>query len=160
MDLKSMNTFQTLQQFAQSRQAIRDTLAKLSPEELTQPQVEGVWTVKDILGHLTSWEEVCLIPLRGFAQCGNFQSEVIEESTWNDRQAARKQAIPLPEIIAEWEKIHAEFVDTLQKLPENLWQQQISLPWWEKGNCFTMVNGLAWHEGEHLQFIQKLVKNR
>lgn len=84
-----MTNPQSLQHFAHSRQAILDTLEKLNTAELTEPQVEGVWTVKDILGHLASWEEVCLIPLRSFAQGGPFQTETLEDAPWNDIQAAR-----------------------------------------------------------------------
>jgi hypothetical protein len=57
---------------------------------MTQVQVEGVWTIKDVLGHIASWEEICLEPLRRYADGGPFEVQVIEDDlAWNDVQAAR-----------------------------------------------------------------------
>lgn len=46
-----------LTRLAESRQALRQATQGLSEDEMTQAQVEGVWTVKDVVGHVTSWEQ-------------------------------------------------------------------------------------------------------
>jgi hypothetical protein len=69
-----------------------------------------VWTIpstllrtgKDVLGHIASWEETCLKPLRHYADGGPFEVQVIEDyPAWNDEQAARKRDIPLEAILDE-----------------------------------------------------------
>jgi uncharacterized damage-inducible protein DinB len=54
-----MTKEETLARLAKSRQALHQAIQGLSEEEMTQVQVEGVWTTKDVLGHIASWEETC-----------------------------------------------------------------------------------------------------
>ncbi len=91
---------ETLARLAESRRALHQALDGLSEEEMTQVQVEGVWTVKDVLRHIASWEEICLEPLRHYVDGGPFEVKVIEDYlAWNDEQAARKRDIPLDVIL-------------------------------------------------------------
>ncbi len=92
-----MTKEETLARLAESRRALHQASEGLSEEQITQVQVEGVWTIKDVLGHITSWEETCLEPLRRYADGGPFEVKVIEDYlAWNDEQAARKRDVPLP----------------------------------------------------------------
>jgi len=85
-----MTKEKTLARLAESRRALHQAIEGLSEEEMTQIQVEGIWTIKDVLGHITSWEETCLEPLRHYADGGPFDVQVIEDYlAWNDVQAAR-----------------------------------------------------------------------
>src|SRR6266508_4145478 len=40
--------------------ALKESYAGLSGSQLTEPGVTGDWSVKDILGHVTTWEEEAL----------------------------------------------------------------------------------------------------
>ena len=93
-----MTKEETLARLAESRQALHQAIEGLSEEEMIHVQVEGVWTIpstllrtgKDVLGHIVSWEETCLEPLRRYADGGPFEVKVIEDYlAWNDEQAAR-----------------------------------------------------------------------
>jgi uncharacterized damage-inducible protein DinB len=74
-----MTKEEALARLAESRQALHQAIEGLSDEEMTQIQVEGVWTIKDVLGHIASWEETCLEPLRRYADGGPFEVKVIED---------------------------------------------------------------------------------
>jgi hypothetical protein len=51
---------------------------------------------KEVVGHITPWEEVALRPLRRYADGDPFGNDVIEDYlAWNDEQAALKRDIPL-----------------------------------------------------------------
>jgi hypothetical protein len=97
-----MTKEETLARLAESRRALHQAIGGLSKEEMTQVQVEGVWTIKDILGHIASWEETCLEPLRRYADGGPFEVKIIEDYlAWNDEQAACKRDVPLDVILDE-----------------------------------------------------------
>jgi uncharacterized damage-inducible protein DinB len=49
-----MTKEEMLARLAESRQALHQAIEGLSEEEMTQVQVEGVWTIKDVLGHIAS----------------------------------------------------------------------------------------------------------
>jgi len=79
-----MTKEEALARLAESRRALHQAIEGLSEEKMTQIQVEGVWTIKDVLGHITSWEETCLELLRRYADGGPFEVKVIEDYlTWN-----------------------------------------------------------------------------
>jgi uncharacterized protein (TIGR03083 family) len=40
--------------------ALEDLLATLTPDQMTQPRALGGWSVKDVLAHLTEWEQMFL----------------------------------------------------------------------------------------------------
>jgi len=44
-------------------QELLDSFAGLDPQQMLIPGVVGTWTVKDVLGHVTSWEQETLSTL-------------------------------------------------------------------------------------------------
>lgn len=54
-----------VQTLEEGHRAIRRLLAEMSEEELIRPGTigGGSWSAKDLLGHLTSWEEIALASL-------------------------------------------------------------------------------------------------
>lgn len=40
--------------------ALKQLLATLTPEHMVQPGIVGEWSVKDVLAHLTEWEQMVL----------------------------------------------------------------------------------------------------
>jgi hypothetical protein len=110
---------------AKSRQALHQAIQGLSEEEMIQVQVEGVWTIKDVLGHIASWEETCLEPLRCYADGGPFEAEITEDYlTWNDEQAAHKRDIPLDVILDELVAIRQRMVETANRMSAEQWEQK------------------------------------
>ncbi len=150
-----MTKEQTLTALAQSRQALHQAIEGLSEQEMTQVQVEGVWTIKDVVGHVTSWEEVVLQPLRRYADGDPFGTDVIEDYlAWNDEQAALKKDIPLDAILEEANTIREELVATANRLSAEQWEQELTFPWGDTGTLSKGLGGLAWHEKEHVETIQ------
>ncbi len=147
---------EALTRLAESRQALHQAIEGLSQEDMTQVQVEGVWTGKDILGHIVTWEEVCLEPLRRYADGGPFEVEVIENyMAWNDEQAARKRSIPLAAILEELAAIREKIVTAAGELSPERQERQVTFPWGEKGTVAEMLDRLHRHELEHARNIQR-----
>ncbi len=153
-----MTKQETLTELAQSRQALHQAIENvgLSAEEMTQVQVEGVWTVKDVVGHITSWEEVILQPLRRYANGDPFETNVIEDYlAWNDEQAAIKRDVPMDGILDEASTIRQELVATANLLSAEQWEQELTLPWGDTKTLDKALIGLEEHEMEHVRAIQQ-----
>jgi hypothetical protein len=90
-----MNKKETLDQLAESRQIFLQALEGLSEAQIIQDPVEGIWTIKDLLAHLASWEKSCLIPLRAFAARGAFAPEAIPDHRVARGPMGRKTASSL-----------------------------------------------------------------
>ena len=55
-----MNRQQLLKQLDTAWKAFKESYAGLSDAQLTEPGVTGHWSVKDIIAHVTWWEEEAL----------------------------------------------------------------------------------------------------
>jgi len=137
---------------------------------MTQVQVEAVWTIKDVLGHIASWEETCLEPLRlcpgqplrRYADGGPFEVQVIEDYlTWNDEQAARKQDIPLDAILDALATIRQGMIEaallrhTASRLSARQWEQRVPFSWRGEGTMAEVLDVFYRHELEHVRSIQQ-----
>jgi len=49
-----------LSESAKEHDALEQLLATLTPEQMVQPGIVGEWSAKDVLAHLTEWEQMVL----------------------------------------------------------------------------------------------------
>jgi hypothetical protein len=143
-----------LSRLHKSHAALLNTIAGLSPDELTHIQVEGVWTTKDLLGHIAAWDKTLLEPLSIFIHGGAFKALIIpDHDVWNHEQASQRFALSYSMIFDEMEAIRKELLGLTDKIPETQWQQTFQAPWGDQNNIIEMISGLAWHEEEHTKSI-------
>jgi len=146
----------TLTRLVENRRALHQAIEGLSEEEMTQIQVEGVWTIKDVLGHIASWEEIYLEPFRRFADGGPFEVEVIEDYLiWNDVEAARKRDVPLDAILDELATVRQGLVEAASRLSAGQWEQRVPFAWGGEGTIADTLEGLHEHELEHVRSLQQ-----
>lgn len=55
-----MTRAQVLRRLDKAWGALKDSYAGLSDSQLIKPGVTGAWSVRDILAHVTTWEEEAL----------------------------------------------------------------------------------------------------
>jgi len=151
-----LNKKEIIDQLAESRQIFLHALEGLQDDQINQAPVEGTWTIKDLIAHLSSWEYTCLVPLRAYAAGGDFVPEPIpDHDAWNQAQAQRWQSQTLADTLADYQSIREEFVALIRKLPEARWKEKLPAPWGGEATVEELCSGLAWHEKtEHLKGIQ------
>ena len=138
------------------KRALHQAIDGLSEEEMTQVQVEGVWTAKDVVSHVMSWEQVFLEPMRRYVDGASFKVDVIEDYlAWNDEQAARKRDVPLNAILDEAAAVRQELVAAAKQLSAEQWEQIVPFPWGGTGTVAQGLGGLKEHEMEHVRTIQQ-----
>jgi hypothetical protein len=116
-----MNKQQLLGKIDAAWLAFQESYAGLSDEQLAQPGVTGDWSVKDILAHVTTWEEEALkhLPhiLEGkrpprysvlYGGIDAFNALKVEE---NRRRS-------LAEVLTRLNGVHRELVAYIQSAPE------------------------------------------
>src|SRR5689334_20373324 len=115
-----MNRQQLLQKVDKAWAEIKESYAGLSDSQLAEPGVMGDWSVKDILAHVTTWEEEALkhLPLiikegrppRYSAQYGGIDA-------FNALMMERKQDVSLADVLQQQEETHRRLIDYLQSVP-------------------------------------------
>jgi uncharacterized damage-inducible protein DinB len=84
---------------------LQATLARLTPEQMLEPNIVGVWSVKDVIAHMIHWN---LLPLRELAFALNGASPDTTDAehdtdTVNARTVAAYADRPLDEVRADFE---------------------------------------------------------
>ncbi len=93
----------------------------------------GVWSVRDIIGHLAAYEHVLTEVLRGFLAGGQtphleaFQQDPL---AFNDDQAALRRDRSVQDVLAEYSDAHARNMALLPQLPPETWVRPGALPWY------------------------------
>jgi uncharacterized damage-inducible protein DinB len=149
-----MDKEEALSRFYHSRQSLLKAIAGLSDDELTIIEVEGIWTIKDLLGHIAAWENSLLEPLSVFVDGEPFEAEEIpNHDAWNAEQSALRATRNYSEILKEIGNTRQELIKTAGRLTENQWNQTFRAPWGDQNTLIEMISGLAWHEEEHTKSI-------
>jgi len=115
-----MKKYQMFQKLEQAWTALMESYAGLSDAQLTEPGAIGEWSVKDILAHVTIWEEEALkylpLILAGGRPPRYFQSGGID--AFNAQKAEQKRHMALSEVLRQLEETHRRLIDYLQSVPE------------------------------------------
>jgi hypothetical protein len=112
------------------------TLDGLPQSEWETGGVCGVWSVKDIVGHLASYEHLLqevLAPFAGMTMEMPVMSRIGEvgPAAWNDWEVERRGEKSPAEVLAEYTDTYkhtqAQFVP---KIPPETWSKVGTLPWY------------------------------
>lgn len=93
----------------------------LSDSQLLVPGVTGAWSVRDILAHVTTWEEEALKHLRSVlrGQTPPRYSVVYGGiDAFNARMTEQKKDLPLSEVQRQLSGTHRELLDFLETVSE------------------------------------------
>ncbi|MCZ2095137.1 MAG: ClbS/DfsB family four-helix bundle protein [Anaerolineae bacterium] len=141
------------------------TLAMLSPDDLLIPDVNGGWSVKDTVAHLTFWMENVL---RWFDQAGHsepvdyppdgYPADVLDRM--NDERSARDHDLPLKEVIAHFRKTHRDVCELVEAIDEcdlfdTDWDGAFKQPPWH-----LIADNTYDHLHEHLVPIRRWIAAR
>src|SRR2546426_3944396 len=115
-----MDKQQLLKQLEKAWTAIKESYAGLSDSQLTEPGVMGDWSVKDILAHVTTWEEEALkyLPLiitggrpPRYIQYGGIDA-------FNAQMTEQKRGLALSDVLRQLDETHRRLIDYIRIVPE------------------------------------------
>lgn len=99
-------------------------ISALSPAQVETPTVlgDGTWTVKDLLGHLASWEERALeiIGLRPKKEHGYSSPD-----EFNARHLEIKRTWSLEEVRHDYDTVRSELVQAIVEMDDERWLSKI-----------------------------------
>jgi hypothetical protein len=99
----------------------RESYAGLSEAELMKPGVTGEWSVRDIIAHVTTWEEETLKHLPGMIQGIKYPRYSVMYgglNAFNALRAANKKSLSLAEVFQQQEQVHGRLLEFLESVPE------------------------------------------
>jgi hypothetical protein len=102
--------------------AFRDSYAGLSQAELMEPGVTGAWSVRDILAHVTTWEEEALKYLPVIHSGGKTPRYSVAYggiNAFNAQSTERKRDLSLSEVLRKLDEAHERIIDLIAGTPED-----------------------------------------
>jgi hypothetical protein len=99
----------------------KESYAGLSDSQLTEPRVTGNWSVKDIIAHVSWWEEEALNHLPLIIKGGRpprYSTKYGGIDAFNARMTEQKQGLSLSEVLKQMDETHRRLVSYVLSVPE------------------------------------------
>jgi hypothetical protein len=122
-----------LQHLATERSHLIAAIAGLSEEQICRPGTMERQSIKDLLAHITFWDEVAIANLELML---NGRSDDIvrpagdeETSAWNDRELQHRRDLSLAEVIGQLESKRQQFISLMEQANDELLSSSIQIRW-------------------------------
>jgi hypothetical protein len=100
-----------------------ESFAGLSESQLMQPGVVDSWSVKDIIAHVTAWEEEALKYLPLVSQGGRlprYADMYGGIDAFNAQTIQHSRTLSLADVLRQFTETHQRLIDYLHSVPEEL----------------------------------------
>jgi uncharacterized damage-inducible protein DinB len=105
-----------LNDVAESWRTLLETVDSLDESDLHAPGRIGEWSVKDVLGHIATWDRVAIQRIR-LAERGERRRLVPNLHRFNHEQAEAAREKSVDDVRADMESTHRELVQLLESTP-------------------------------------------
>ena len=107
-------------------QDLQDAMGGLSDEEMLTPGAVGEWSVRDIIAHVTTWEEEALHALPIIVNGGKLPRYASQGGidAFNARQQAARRDVSLDRLRAEMAATHHRFLALIDRIPESAYKTE------------------------------------
>ena len=116
-----MDRQQLLNRLDKAWQNFQDSHQGLSDAQLMEPGVTGSWSVRDIIAHVTTWEEEALkylpVILKG-ARPPRYSVTYGGIDAFNALTTKQKKGLSLPEVLRQMKNTHRRLIHFLESVPE------------------------------------------
>jgi len=117
-----MDRSQLLRRLDKAWKELEASYAGLSDAELMEPGVTGAWSERDLIAHVTWWEEEALTHLPLICAGGKPPRYSVEYGgidAFNARMTELKRDLSLAEVLRQRDQTHARLVQLIERVSED-----------------------------------------
>jgi hypothetical protein len=103
-------------------QDFQASYADLSEEQLLEPNVTGAWSIRDLIAHVTTWEEEALKHLPAVLEGRRPPRYSVTYGgidAFNALMTKKKESLSLAELFEQQGEIHRRLIDVIERTPED-----------------------------------------
>ncbi|MDQ3697523.1 MAG: DinB family protein [Gemmatimonadota bacterium] len=122
-----MNTQQVLKRLDAARAELEESYAGLSDSQLLIPGVTGKWSVRDLIAHVTWWEEEALKHLPLIREGGRPPRYFVTYAgidAFNALMTENRRHLSLTEVLGQHHEVHARLREYVRAAPEELFTRE------------------------------------
>ena len=146
-----------IQQLVEARAEIAALLPEIDPQKHIYPD----WTVKELLAHMTGWDDAVIASLRahiGGMEPGTPASRGID--VYNAETVSTRESINFEAVKREWEQTRSILLDILRDMTEEKYMQPLVVPWGGDASVAQLIRVFIHHETEeHGKDLREWLKN-
>lgn len=167
-----------LQRLAHAKDRFLNSIAGLDPAALCTEYVIGDWTVKDILGHIVSWNREFRADIKaivdgkhpGYERCISGEDDF---SQWNQHWIALKRNWRWRRMLADFDRDYQEAIQLIMRLEPQDFRKRGVTPWKraavekpavptnaDADSVETLISFHWRHINQHVRMIEKWRKHR
>ncbi len=117
-----MDRSQLLKRLEKRWEQLKLSYAGLSDSELMEPGVTGGWSIRDIIVHITSWEEEALMHLPLILEGGKPPRYSVKYGgidAFNAQVTEQRRGLSLSTVLRQRDDTHCRLIDFIQSVPED-----------------------------------------
>jgi hypothetical protein len=122
-----MNTGQVLNRLETAWQELLDSYAGLTTSEIMTPGVTGRWSVRDVIAHVTTWEEEALkhlpVVLEG-RRPPRYSVKYGGIDAFNALTTEQKRHLSLSDVLGQRDDVHQRLIDYVRRAPEEQFERE------------------------------------
>lgn len=151
-----MDRNQLVGELQRARDELRASYQGLPDEQMTRLGAVGEWSVKDVLSHVASWEEILLPDLARLARgdipiLAGMDLEAANFDPFNAMIMSLRRNLPLGQVLRELDVDRADLIEAVGRLPDSaLAQGQFAR---------FLLEITAAHDREHAEDIRQWQRN-
>ena len=156
---RPINKTQLLLACQQGYDALENTIASLTPDEITSAE-PGEWSVKDILAHLHEWQQM-LFRWYEAGVHGETPAVPADGFKWNQLPALNQKIYeqyrhqPLNQVLAQWRSSHQQTISLIESLSHEDLITPGLYPWMNEN---TLIAYLAANGSSHYEWARKNIR--
>jgi hypothetical protein len=124
---------------------------------------EGGWRVRDIIGHIATWDKEVAKSLRAYKTGSEYLIPDLDEDEvdFNETAALEQRKLSAQQIVDDFIQAYKVFRDGIQDIPADRFPGDLLYPWGdERGSITLLVDYMIEHAIEHLDEIKNATKER
>ena len=139
-----------------TRKEFQAVSANIPDDEKSSRPVCGVWTLQDVLGHITDWEQ---FGVAGIEKVLAGETTITSPfgpdiQAWNDAHAAARQGQSWEQVWHDYQTTRQNFFYALDRLTQDDLSCSITTPW-GPSNLYRWINIWTHHEREHAADLRR-----
>jgi hypothetical protein len=155
-----VNLEETIRFFINDHQKLEEVLSKLTSDQLSDVQVQGNWTVKDILAHISAWNWELIKQTNLVISGKKPWYKDTSEAEFNEKSVKTRESWSLDKVLSEWRESFDALLARLNELSQEEWTFELDEDWPEGGkitvaSIFEYQYHGEGHEGGHAKVIQE-----
>ena len=114
-------------------EAVLQAIDNISEIDWERPGASGMWSVKDILAHLTAYEYVlidALYRLRGGKSTPTLDRWLADAEAFDRQEVELRHDDSVDDLLAEYREAHAETISQIIRIPQESLRQGSTFPWY------------------------------